>query len=209
MFKFRSMKNINYVISGVLAVAVIILFILQFSGKKGTTTPQTKEISNDGSIASLPIAYVDVDSILLNYNFSKDLSEQILKKQENARANYTQKARQLQTEMEDFRRKYENNAFLTRERAESEQQRLINKQQELQELDAKLSQELMEAQKKLNEQLRDTLIEELKKFNADKKYQMILGNTVGGTILYAENAYDITGEVLEYLNKNYTASPAK
>lgn len=28
------MKNINYVINGVLAVAVIILFVMQFSSKK-------------------------------------------------------------------------------------------------------------------------------------------------------------------------------
>ena len=31
------MKNINYVINGVLAVAVVILFIMQFSDKKEST----------------------------------------------------------------------------------------------------------------------------------------------------------------------------
>ena len=31
------MKNINYVINGVLAVAVIILFVMQFSSKKEST----------------------------------------------------------------------------------------------------------------------------------------------------------------------------
>ena len=31
------MKNINYVINGVLAVAVVILFVMQFSGKKEST----------------------------------------------------------------------------------------------------------------------------------------------------------------------------
>lgn len=197
------MKNINYVISGILAVAVVILFILHFSGKKVTGNTQVREISKDGSIATLPIAYVDVDTLLMNYNFSKDLNEQILRKQENARANFTQRARQLDTEVKEFQRKLDNGAFLTRERAEQEQQRLVKKQQELQELDRKLSQELGEEQQKINGQLRDTLIEELKKFNADKKYQIILSSTVGGTVLLADKAYDITAEVLEYLNKNY------
>lgn len=199
------MKNINYIINGVLAVAVIILFVLQFSGKKITGKAQVREVAKNGSVASLPLAYVDVDTLLMNYNFSKDLNEQILRKQENARANYTQKARQLDVEVKEFQRKLDNGAFLSRERAEQEQQRLLKKQQELQELDRKLSQELMEEQKKINEQLRDTLIEQLKKFNADKKYEMILSNTVGGTILLADKAYDITAEVLEYLNKNYAA----
>ena len=115
------MKNINYVINGVLAVAVVILYIMQFSGKKESSVTRTFASAGD-TTALLPIAYVNVDSLLLNYNYSKDLNEIILKKQENSRANITQKARSLQGEMQDFQRKVENNAFLTRERAEQEQQ---------------------------------------------------------------------------------------
>ena len=111
------MKNINYIINGVLALAVVILFVLQFTGKKesGVTKTFTAEESASGL---LPIAYVNVDSLLLNYNYSKDLNEIIIKKQENSRASVNQKLRSLQTEMQDFQRKVENNAFLTRERAE-------------------------------------------------------------------------------------------
>lgn len=35
------MKNINYVINGVLAVAVVILYIMQFSGKKESSVTRT------------------------------------------------------------------------------------------------------------------------------------------------------------------------
>ena len=177
------MKNINYVINGVLAVAVVILYIMQFSGKKESSVTRTFASAGD-TTALLPIAYVNVDSLLLNYNYSKDLNEIILKKQENSRANITQKARSLQGEMQDFQRKVENNAFLTRERAEQEQQRLLNKQQELQNLDNQLAQEL------------------------GRGYQVVFSNTVGDNILLAGDSYDITGELLEYLNKNYS-SPAK
>ena len=142
------MKNINYVINGVLAVAVVILYIMQFSGKKESSVTRTFASAGD-TTALLPIAYVNVDSLLLNYNYSKDLNEIILKKQENSRANITQKARSLQGEMQDFQRKVENNAFLTRERAEQEQQRLLNKQQELQNLDNQLAQELMQEQQSI------------------------------------------------------------
>ena len=194
------MKNINYVINGVLAVAVVILYIMQFSGKKESSVTRTFASAGD-TTALLPIAYVNVDSLLLNYNYSKDLNEIILKKQENSRANITQKAR-------SFQRKVENNAFLTRERAEQEQQRLLNKQQELQNLDNQLAQELMQEQQKLNEQLRDTVVSQLKAFNLGRGYQVVFSNTVGDNILLAGDSYDITGELLEYLNKNYS-SPAK
>ena len=196
------MKNINYIINGVLALAVVILFVLQFTGKKesGVTKTFTAQESASGL---LPIAYVNVDSLLLNYNYSKDLNEIIIKKQENSRASVNQKLRSLQTEMQDFQRKVENNAFLTRERAEQEQARLMKKQQELQDFDNRLAQELVSEQQRLNEQLRDTLVSQLRVYNKDKGYQVILSNTMGDNILLAGDAYDITKEVIEYLNKNY------
>lgn len=198
------MKNINYVIDGVLAVAVVVLFVMQFSGKKESSV--TRTIASSGNTMDvMPIAYVNVDSLLLNYNYSRDLNEIILKKQENSRANITQKARSLQSEMQDFQRKVENNAFLTRERAEQEQQRLLKKQQELQDLDNQLAQELLDEQQRLNEQLRDTVVSQLKAFNQDRGYQVVFSNTVGDNILLANDVYDITVEFMEFLNKNYSA----
>ena len=199
------MKNINYVINGVLAIAIIVLYVLHFSAPKESKITRTFTAGND-STALLPIAYVNVDSLLLNYNYSKDLNEIILKKQENSRANITQKARS--SEMQDFQRKVENNAFLTRERAEQEQQRLIKKQQELQDLDNQLAQELLQEQQKLNEQLRDTIVSQLKAFNEGRGYQVVFSNTMGDNILLAGEVYDITTDLLEYLNKSYS-SPQK
>ena len=201
------MRNINYVINGVLAVAVVILYVMQFSDKKESGVTRTFAPTEDQT-ALLPIAYVNVDSLLLNYHYSKDLNEIILKKQENSRANITQKARSLESEMQEFQRKIENNAFLTRERAQQEQQRLMKKQEELQNLDNQLAQELMQEQQKLNEQLRDTIVSQLRAFNQDKGFQVVFSNTVGDNILLAGNSYDITAELLDFLNKNYSA-PAK
>ena len=110
--------------------------------------------------------------------------------------------------MQDFQRKVENNAFLTRERAEQEQRRLLTKQEELQNLDNQLANELMQEQQKLNEQLRDTVVAQLKTFNKYHGFQVVFSNTVGDNILLAEDVYDITAELIEYLNKNYV-SPAK
>jgi outer membrane protein len=202
------MKNINYIINGILALAVIILFVMQFSGKKESGKTQTFTAGVDGTDGLLPIAYVNVDSLLLNYNYSKDLNEVILRKQEDSRANINQKAKALRSDMQEFERKYQNNAFLTPQRAQEEQQRLLNKQQELQELDERLTQELMLEQQKLNQQLRDTIVSHLKVFNQTKGFQVIFSNTMGDNILLATDAYDITAELIEYLNNNYT-SPNK
>ena len=47
------MKNINYVVNGVLAIAVIILFVMQFSGKNETKA--VKSISSgEASNGTMP-----------------------------------------------------------------------------------------------------------------------------------------------------------
>ena len=47
------MKNINYVINGVLAVAVIILFVMQFSSKKESTVAPAFTTEGDSAPCSI------------------------------------------------------------------------------------------------------------------------------------------------------------
>lgn len=200
-------EKIHYAIEAVLAVAVVILFVLQFSGsKKSSNTDAT--VSEGGAMSGevMPMAYIDVDSLMSNYTYSIDLNEQITKKFENSRANLTERLRKLQAEAAEFQRKYETNAFLTRERAESEAQRLQKKQEDYQGLEAKLSQELNEEQFRMNEELRNTIITQLREFNKGKGYQLVYGK-INDNILYADDVYNITSEVIEFLNKQYAASP--
>jgi outer membrane protein len=200
------MKNINYIINGVLAVAIVVLYILYFMGNKQETV--TKTISQDeGPATVLPVAYVNVDSLLLNYNYAKDLYEIQIRSEENARLNLSQKMKELEQEVLEFQRKVENNVFLTRERAAQEQQRLQKKDQDLQELNQRMTTELMTESQRMSELLRDTLVSQLKAFNKDRGYQIIMSNTNGDNILLAEDAYDITTELIDMMNKIY--APAK
>jgi len=198
------MKNINYLISGVLAVAVIILFILHFTGNdKQVAASRNITISGDSLTNSLPIAYFYIDTLLMNYNFSRDLNEQITRKQENARANLTQQSRNLESEVNEFRYKVQNGAFLTQARAEQEQARLMKKQQDLQALDQKLTQDILDESQRMNEQLRDTIMYHLKEFNKLRKYQLIISSDATNPIFLANDGYDITSEIVEYLNKRW------
>jgi len=195
------MKNASLIINAILAVAVIILFWLVLSNKTNSTAKQAVSGKNTFTKGKLPIAYVNIDSLLLNYQFAKDANESLIKKQEDSRLTVNTRARQLQQEMGEFQRKLENNAFLSRERAEQEQLRLQNKQKELQEMDGKLSQQLMQVQQKMSEQLRDTINAFMKEYNNDNKYEMIISNTSSDNILYAGKGYDITEEVTKLLNE--------
>ena len=69
------MKNTQSIIIGVLAVAIIILFILQFSGKgkKGGSEGTYKTDTSLVNRGVIRIKYVESDSITNNWDFAKDL----------------------------------------------------------------------------------------------------------------------------------------
>jgi outer membrane protein len=196
-----------YAINGVLVIAVIILYIMHFTCNSSkeeedvlTTKKNAKGINRDQLI---PIAYINVDSLLLKYNFAKEANERLLSKSEHSQAELNKEMNQWQKEAADFQRKVQNNSFLSRERAEQENARLMKRRQELEQLDSKLSQELMQEQKKMNEQLKDTINIFLKQYNKKRKYQVILSNTMNDNVLYAKEGYDITSEVIDLLNARY------
>ena len=202
------MKNVHYVIDGILTVAVVILFVLHFTGNKNAADSVSgiSISSSEEFTSNLPLAYFDADSLLEKYYFSIDLNEQIVKKRENASAFLTQQERNLQNAYENFQLRYQNNAFATQQRAEQEAQRLQRQQQELQESADKMSMEVMEEIQRLNIQLRDTIINHLKEYNAMKHYHIIFSNGSSNTvnpIVAANDVYNITDEVIEFLNKKW------
>lgn len=193
------MNKVQIVVNVVLVAAVAALFVIVLGGKKKCDTPAVALENTE----AMPIAYLNVDSLLVNYTFAQEANEKLMKKQEDARLKLNTKARTLQSEMADFQRKLENNAFLSRERAEKEQQRLLQKQQELQELEAKLTEDIMIENQKLNMQLADTLTNFLKEFNADGRYHVILSNNAKDNVLMAAESYNITNEIINALNARY------
>ena len=205
------MKNATfYIVSGVLAVAVIILYILHFTAKSPENGDAGKDLSvllSDSSI-TLPIAYVNVDSLLINYNFAKDLNESLLRKEESTRATLNQRQNEINSAAQEFDRKLRNNAFLSQERAQQEQERIMQMDREYQQLAERLSQDFMLEQQKLNLQMEDTIKARMKEFNADRNYELIFSNRTTSTILYADDKYDITNEVVEFLNRKYGPATA-
>ena len=205
------MKNLtSYLVSGLLAVAVIILYILHFSSKSSCNMGNKRDLSsllNDSSI-TLPIAYVNVDSLLLNYNFAIDLNESLLRKQENTRATLNQRQSQINAAAQDFDRKLRNNAFLSPERAQQEQERILKMNQDYQQLAERLTQEFLIEQEKLNIQMEDTIKVRMKEFNQSHKYEFIFSNRTTSTILFADKKYDITEDVIDFLNSKYGPATA-
>ena len=154
------------------------------------------------SAEGIKIAYVEVDSLMTQYDFAKDYSVNLQRKSNNARNTLTQKGNQLQAAINNFQQKLNNNGFQSREQAASVQAAIERQQRDLQELQARLEGELATETQKFNEALRDSLNNFLASYNKSKKYDLILSKA-GDNFLYANKKYDITQDVINGLNKRY------
>ena len=202
------MKNSNYIISGILFIAVIVLFILHFTGKGiNAKKSDAVAVTSDSAGFHLPIAYIRTDSLLPKYKFFTDMNEALMKKAEDKRLDLNKQADKWTKDVADFQQKVQMNAFITQERATQEQNKLRQRQQDLDNLASQTDKEMQIEQAKVSQQIQDTIIAALKLFNTPKKYELILSNAGADNILYADDSYDITNEVLKFLNARYV--PAK
>lgn len=127
------------------------------------------------------------------------------KKSTNARNTLNSKGQQLQSAMANFQQKLQNNGFTSREQAEGQQAAIQRQQQQLQELQARLENELASETGKYNDALRDSLNHFLNDYNKDKKFDLILTKQ-GDNILLAAKRFDITNDVINGLNKRYKST---
>jgi len=184
------------------AAAVIALASCNNAAPKMDEQPASNDATASGSVK---IAYVEVDSLMTQYEFCKEFTLILQKKSTNARNTLNFKGQQLQSAMTNFQQKLQNNGFTSREQAESQQAAIQRQQQSLQELQARLENELAQETQKYNDGLRDSLQHFLTAYNKDKKFDLILTKQ-GDNILYAAKRFDITNDVINGLNKRYKST---
>ena len=164
------------------------------------TTTETEEVKE------LKIAYVEIDTLMAQYQFCKDYTELANIEGENIQRTLTGKQRTLEQHAAAMQKKYESNGFTSQEELTRAQQSLQTEQQALQELSERLQASFMEAQAKYNEEMRDSIQNFLKQYNKTKKYDFIMSKA-GDNMLLANPKYDITNEVVKGLNKRYKTKP--
>ena len=194
------MKNLSIGLNVLLLIAVIVLYILHFSGNSKSTSNQSGTVTVN---ADAKIVYINMDTLLNNYTQSRELNEAFLKKLEANRTELNIKVKNFDREAAEFLNKVENNGFMTRERAEQAQMDLMIKQQNLQKLQQEMTENAQREQMEINRKLYDAITNFLTEYNKAKGFQLILSTTLGGNVLFAQEGFDITNEVVSQLNEQY------
>ncbi len=198
------MKKFSLILNIFLSISVLLLYFLHFSKKEPElksekiNVPVSERISN-----SVNFSYVEIDSLLKNYNFHKDLTKKLLAKKAKSEKELNTKIANLQKEMLDFQKNVQSGLISSEALARSEQERLMRKEQDLMKFKEELHYKLLEEEQKMTLELNDTIFNFLQEFNKKEKYQFILSKTFGGNLLIANDSLNVTKYVLEGLNEKY------
>ena len=111
---------------------------------------------------TLKVAYVEIDTLMSQYQFCKDYTELANIEGENIQRTLAGKQRTLEQHAAAMQKKYESNGFTSQEELNRAQQSLQAEQQALQELSERLYASFQEEQSKYNEEMRDSVQKFLK-----------------------------------------------
>lgn len=189
-YQKRNIKNMSKK-----ALVIIALSITILSCNKPVTA--VKEVKT---------AYVDTSVLMKEYTEAKDLEAKYKAKSE-------EKGRQLDAEIARF--KQEAAGFQTQAQANGQawaQQKGAELQKREQQLGAAQQQLAQELQQESGKEM-DSLVSGVKKFiktyGKEKGYTYIYGTGDAASILYAEDKYDITKEIIKELNDKYKSATPK
>lgn len=189
------MKNVSLILNIVLLVAVIVLYVLHFSGNKATTT--TGEAS---SPSDLKIAYINSDTVLKYYDYLKTSKDQLQAKAQKMEQDFRNRAQGLQNEFAAYQR---NVNSMTLGQVKATEEDLAKKQQNLQMYQQTLSQQVMQEEAKLNKELYDRITAYLARYGKEKGFQVVLKFDPSSDVLHVAEGLDISKEVIDGLNAEY------
>lgn len=189
-----------------LSMAIMAMGMLITSCGGNNETEEVTSTAETSEVTGAKVAYVELDSLMSQYQLYKDYSEVLTRKGNNIQNTLAKKQRALESHAAAVQKKYESNGFTTRDELERAQASIQNEQAELAQLADRLNNEFNMEQARINEEARDSIQSFLKKYNKTKKYDYVLVKA-GDNILIANPKYDITKDIVKGLNKRYKIKP--
>jgi outer membrane protein len=199
------MKKSQIIINIILLLAIAGLYVINFTSTGDAKNEQTAAKGTSKKVDEATIAYVNIDTLLNNYDYYFEMQQDLGEKQKSSQAELQSRSQSYQKSLQDFQYKVQK-GLVTRSTAEQMQRELMKEEQELMKLREQLSMQLAEEEQVMNRVLINEIMEFLEGYNADGRYDYIFSTSFGSNILYADDSLNITNEVLNGLNQNYTES---
>ncbi|HUS87199.1 MAG TPA: OmpH family outer membrane protein [Bacteroidales bacterium] len=196
------MKKLPLILSIISLLAVVALFVLNFTVNDDKDSLGSS--TENQNFASGGISYVNVDSIIFNFEMYFDLRDVLMVKQKDSETQLNAMGRQYETGARDYEDKVRK-GLVTRATAAEMEQGLLQQQQELVNLRDQLQMELMEEEQVMNRRVLEYIYQYLEEYTEEKGFDYILGKSFGGPVMYSKPGLDITSDVLTGINNKYLA----
>ena len=194
------MKNLSSVLSVISFICVCVLFGLYFKDKKSGSATRINNVASTTTPPSGKIAYVDMDSLELKYDFFKVKNDEFKRKEEAIKSELDmayQKMVAYSNEMQEKQKAgtlTEADGVAAGKKIEDMKESFLTRKQTL-------SDQLQKAQEEFAKYIKNRLDSFLTVYNKDKGYDFILSVSQGTTILYENKALNITNDVAKGLNE--------
>ena len=193
------MKKANLIINIVLIVAVAALFVLHFTGRGKASQIQTAG-SESVTATKGDIVYINLDTLINQYDMYNDLRSELQGKLSAIENDINKQGRALENDIKSFQEKMQK-GLLTRSQAESMNNDLAQRDQDLRNLTQQKQMEMAEEESVMFNKVMDAITTYVAEYNRQKQYSLILTTTTATTTVINGNAgLDITQDILNGLN---------
>ncbi|NDV80085.1 OmpH family outer membrane protein [Dysgonomonas sp. 511] len=152
---------------------------------------------------ALPIAFVDVDSVLVYYNLVKDVNQRLATESRILQQAIDTKQAQHDSDIDNFTKRINSNDFASAERAQLEYERIQKQEKSIEDLKNAHQNKQVNQKAELFNRVNDSLLVNLKEYNKAADYQVIFTNKGMDNILLAKDQYNITDKIIRQMNSRY------
>jgi outer membrane protein len=185
---------------GILGITAIAFSACDNQGNTTANTTAANGNEAEVSIADLKVAYIHTDSVINNFEFFKERSEEIASKGKKYESELSNRARGFEQEVANFQQSANS---MTMNQARAKEEELVKKERNLVSYRDNLMQELSADESKLYNDVYDKIQDYLNTYAEENNLEMILSYTRGGGVWYAKNHLDVTKSVIDGINSHY------
>ena len=165
-------------------------------------TTASSTLNSDKNEHHMRIAFVNSDTVSKYYDFAEKIQTSLLTKRNAAENQFKDKMNNYQKLRTDF----EKAAPIMGEREKMEKaQNIMTLEQEIMKFEQDLSEQLAQEELKITEDYILKNHEYMQVIGKELGYDYVLSFRIGGPMLYADPAHDITQEVIKLLNERYNS----
>ena len=188
------------------AVAALVLSFIPEKAEGNTPAEKSEQIDN-----SEGIAFFNLDEVIAGYQMAIDLQQGFEKKAKGIDDDVTRRRSKIESEDKDLADKL-NKGLITRSVAEVKYNDLQKRVAEFQQYGQQKQGELAEEQQVILNNIANSIMEYVKKYNTTHNYSLILytqGGLLPQPVVIGSESLNITSELIEGLNAEYAANKSK